>query len=131
MTEAIRCTNCGTPLMAEDTKCPACGAPVDADTLFPKPEEFVDVSYQNVDPEPIISEPVIIDTEPIGESTYKVDDTYAAPAGGNNTALRTCGITCGVLFVAGLCCLLSLAVVLWFTGDLIVNILRSIGINIY
>jgi len=136
MTDELRCANCGTPLSPEDTKCPACGAPVNADSLFPESEEFVDASYQNVDPEPEVveaevSEPVIIEADTITDPGYSVEEPYAAPPKENNSMLRTCGITCGVLFVVGLCCILSLAIFLWFAGDLIVNILRSLGIYVY
>lgn len=138
-TEETRCTNCGTPLSPDDERCPACGAPVGEETSFPAREEFVHESYQNVEPQefageptsyPPTSEPVVIDSpaEPAsGEPFAASPPVYQTTQGGNSTA-RTCGIACGVFLLVGLCCLITLAVILWFTGDLVLDILRSMGI---
>lgn len=143
-TEAKRCANCGISLTDTDEVCPACGAPVDADTNFPEPEEFVHESYQNIDPpEPEVDttpayadtpEPVVIQTRPdtSGGEPFAASPPVYSTGGGQTTSStgRTCAIACGVILILVLCCLLSFALVAWFAGDLVIDILREFGIFI-
>ena len=130
-TSQLRCAHCGTPLQPEDTVCPACGAAVNPEPAFPQPEEFVHPSYQNVDPVPPSSNPEqgVIDIEPTPQAyTSPPQQSYAysepaAPSGRN----RGCLITCGVLALVTLCCVVPALVVLWFSGDIILNVLHSFG----
>lgn len=155
--DQARCENCGTPLSLEDVKCPACGAPVNTESEFPPSEVFVDASYQNIEDdsgvveetiistgEPVTKSPEVIDlpTEDVAPdysssaeiSAEQIDAAYTAPKStGSNTAMRTCLITCGVIFIVGFCCFLIFMVILYFTGDIILSIFNeifgSMGIN--
>jgi hypothetical protein len=136
-----RCSNCGTPLMAEDTSCPSCGAPVILDAGFPKPEEFVHPSYQNIDPEP----PVILSTpepasivEPVDfpetpkvpvqefSATPDVITDSRIPAKAGNNPTRFCLLLFAAIFFLTLCCLIVTGIILWNIGDALVGLFREI-----
>jgi hypothetical protein len=149
-----RCANCGNPLQPEDTTCPSCGAAVNPEELFPKAEEFMHPSYQNVeayevppatstqpeaqpDVEPV---PEVVDLPLRGGAVRSAQPAYTppyTPAGEDilpekkDGWQRGCLIACGVIALVGLCCVLSLGLVLWFTGDVIVEFLRQMGIVIF
>lgn len=130
-TSELRCEHCGTPLQPDDIVCPACGASVNPEPAFPQPEEFVHPSYQNVDPAPPqqSQEAVVIDVEPTPQpfaSTPQQSYAYTEPAT-SSTRNRGCWVACGVLALVIMCCILPTLAVLWYTGDAILNILRSMG----
>jgi hypothetical protein len=139
-TSEARCQNCGTPLKPEDTACPSCGAAVEAASLFPKPEEFVHESYQNVEEpvEPVVEvlEAEVVDIPPVRpqrtstppSSTagmYSPPPAQTSVSGGRN---RGCLIACSVTAVVLLCCLVATALVVAFSWNIVVDILNSIGI---
>lgn len=139
-TSEARCQNCGTPLMPEDTNCPSCGAAVNAESLFPKPEEFVHESYQNVE-EPAetvieVQAADVIDVPPAspprpaaaqstGAGMYSPPPAQTTQPSNRN---RGCLIACAVTAVILLCCLVATAIVVAFSWNIVVDILNSIGI---